>query len=354
MKKKIIPVLTVSALCLLSNGILAWEPYDRVIAVVNNACIIESDINTKYNQVIKFKKTQAAKPNVEKSRVLDKFIEDALVNETAADEAIIVSSSKIIAHIERLLRHYYEVKNINVDDKKISALMARLEKRLAKSDIMPDKKLDPEIDQFFSFVESQQKLNFANFYEEIRNQMIKEQVMSIAVGVTPPSKQQAMEWYKSNKKMFGDEVWVKHILIKLSGNSILAEKDANKKISEIRERAIAGESFEALAKKYSQDKASAAKGGDMGWTMLAELDPYFAGYLNNNRANGQITEVFKSGMGYHIVKYIGRRETKFEKVEPMIMYKLYMENMDLQFKKWIKKRKKESDIKIFMDNYTTV
>jgi parvulin-like peptidyl-prolyl isomerase len=85
--------------------------------------------------------------------------------------------------------------------------------------------------------------------------------------------------------------------------------------------------------------------------MLAEMDQYFAGYVNNLRSPGEVSQVFKSGQGYHIVKFMARRPLTYEKVERLIMYKLYNESMYQQFKKWVLKRKKESEIQIFMKNY---
>jgi parvulin-like peptidyl-prolyl isomerase len=67
--------------------------------------------------------------------------------------------------------------------------------------------------------------------------------------------------------------------------------------------------------------------------------------------SGQISSVFKSGFGYHIVKFIDKRPVTFEKVERIIMYKLYTEKMEQQFSKWVEQRKKESFIKIYMNDY---
>ena len=78
-------------------------------------------------------------------------------------------------------------------------------------------------------------------------------------------------------------------------------------------------SFESLAAKYSQDASSAKNGGDLGWQMLAQLDPYFAGYVYRMNKGGQISGVFKSGFGYHIVKYIEKRPVTYDKVEKMII-----------------------------------
>ena len=112
-----------------------------------------------------------------------------------------------------------------------------------------------------------------------------------------------------------------------------------------------GESFEKIARANSQDPESAAKGGDLGWKMLAEMDPYFAGFVNNMRTMGQVSQIFKSSLGYHIVKLMGRRPITYDKVERLIMFKLYNDSLYQQFKKWVIRRKKESEIQIFMKNY---
>jgi peptidyl-prolyl cis-trans isomerase SurA len=331
----------------------AWETYDSVIAVVNDTSIIESEIDGKFSQLLKFKNIPKNRYITEKSRILDKFIEDALVMEAADDEAIVVTDKRVLGHIEELMRQYFSTKIQDKKklDKQVTKIMNRLEKQLAEDTMVDDKELDAYIDGFIGFIESRFQIGFKDYFEEIRAQIMREQVMSIAIGVTPPTPEEAKDWFKKNKPKFGDEVWVRHILIVPAGASFTAERESNQKISALRDRIMAGESFEKIAAANSQDRESAANGGDLGWKMLAEMDPYLAGYINQMRGTGQISQVFKSGMGYHIVKLMGRRPITYEKVERLIMYKLYNENMFEQFKKWVNRRKKESEIQIFMKNY---
>lgn len=354
MKKCTILLALVIILPLTGTPAFSWETYDSVIAIVNDISIIESDINNKLNQVLKFKNIPKNKYTSEKSKILDKFIEDALVLEAASEEAIVVGNQRVLNQIEEMMKQYFAPKITDNKklDKQVSKMLVRLEKRLNDEPMMSDKELDSQIDGFISFLEGRSQINFKDYFEEVRAQIRREQVMSIAIGVSPPSKEEAMDWYKKNRSKLGDEVWVKHILIRPSGGSFTAERDANEKLNEIREKVMAGEPFEKFARIASQDPESAAKGGDLGWKMLAEMEPYFAGYVNNMRSPGQISQVFKSSQGYHIVKLMGRRAISFEKVERLIMFKLYNENMFMQFKKWVMKRKKESEIQIFMKNYT--
>jgi foldase protein PrsA len=344
---------TTCVLLLGAAPLFSWETYDSVIAVVNDTSIIESEIDSKFNQLLKFKSIPRNRYTTEKSRILDKFIEDALVNEAADDEAIVVTDRRVLGHIEELMKQYFSTKIQDKKklDKQVSKIMNRFERQLAEDTMIDDKELDTAIEGFTSFIESRFQISFKDYFEEIRAQIMREQVMSIAIGVTPPSKEESMDWYKKNRGKLGDEVWVRHILIVPSGGSFTAERDANEKISALREKIMAGESFEKLARANSQDPESTANGGDLGWRMLVEMDPYLAGYINQMHAVGQVSPVFKSGMGYHIVKLMGRRPITYEKVERLIMYKLYNENMVDQFKKWVNKRKKESEIQIFMKNY---
>jgi len=353
MKQNMIRIILFIILLLVGVPAFAWENYDGIVAVVNDISIIESEVNSKFNQLLKFKNVPKNRYPVEKSRILDKFIEDALVLEAASEEAILVSDRRVLNQIEDLMKQFFAAK---YEDKKkfdsqISKMLNRLEKRINDEPVLSDKEMDAQIDSFVSFIESRFQISFKEYFEEIRAQMMREQVMSIAIGVSPPSKEEAMKWYKKNKDKLGDEVWVKHILIRPSGQSFTAERDANQHLTELREKIMAGESFEKIARASSQDPESAAKGGDLGWKMLAEMEPYFAGFVNNIHAIGQVSQVFKSGLGYHIVKVMGRRHVTYDKVERLIMYKLYNESLYEQFKKWVNRRKKESEIQILMKNY---
>jgi parvulin-like peptidyl-prolyl isomerase len=66
---------------------------------------------------------------------------------------------------------------------------------------------------------------------------------------------------------------------------------------------------------------------------------------------GEVSGVIKSSYGYHVVKFFGRRVTPFDAVRDRILQLLYHQNLDIQFSKWIAQRRKESEIKIYMQDY---
>lgn len=350
MKKNGFVLLFTAFLMISASGVHSWELFDRVVAVVNTTSIIESELNSKLLQANKLKPFPPGRLIYEKSRMLDRMIEDALITETAKSESILVSDTKILIYIERVLKDYlYKTMKADEADKLSVKIIDRLKIRLVDENLKPDPKVDPVMNQFIAYIEAQNKTSFFDFIEDIRIQMMREQVMTTAIGVTPPSRQEALKWYNQNIDKVGFEVNFKHILIKPQNSSFAEEKRTARILEDLRNRIAAGASFEAMARQYSQD-SSAAKGGDMGWVLIQELDLYLGMNLYQ-MTSGQLSGVFKSGYGYHIVKFNGRRQASFDKVERFIMMKLYSDSMMGQFQKWVAKKKMESDIQIFLKEY---
>jgi len=79
--------------------------------------------------------------------------------------------------------------------------------------------------------------------------------------------------------------------------------------TEIHQRLLAGESFDTLARQYSDDTGSGAQGGDLGWfgkgRMVAPFEEVaFAQEI------GQISEPIKTEFGYHIIEVLEKDENR--------------------------------------------
>ncbi len=97
----------------------------------------------------------------------------------------------------------------------------------------------------------------------------------------------------------------RHILI--STDELVSDYDARIRLERLRDRIKAGEDFAALARTHSDDKGSARKGGDLGWTSPGAFVPAFEQALNE-LSPGEISQPFKSEFGWHIVQLLGRRD----------------------------------------------
>ena len=105
-------------------------------------------------------------------------------------------------------------------------------------------------------------------------------------------------YYNANRQAFTVmRVRVAHILF--DADSSLKSQD----IKAIRERAAQGESFEKLARTYSDDHASALKGGYLGWVDEKGRSKNVFARIAKLKA-GDVSPVINTAHGQHIVKVI--------------------------------------------------
>jgi hypothetical protein len=103
------------------------------------------------------------------------------------------------------------------------------------------------------------------------------------------------------------EVGARHILISYRGASHAApyitrsKEEARYLAVALRERALAGEDFGELAKENSDDRGSAAAGGDLGRFRREQMVPEFSDAAFSLEPGG-ISEVIESQFGFHIIQ----------------------------------------------------
>ena len=86
-----------------------------------------------------------------------------------------------------------------------------------------------------------------------------------------------------------------------------------------------GADFATLAQKYSDDRTSAAKGGWLGWTSRARLDPPLLGTVFAMKEIGEISDVVRTRNGYAIIRLDGKRPARqqpFDEVKDQILAQL--------------------------------
>jgi peptidyl-prolyl cis-trans isomerase SurA len=92
-----------------------------------------------------------------------------------------------------------------------------------------------------------------------------------------------------------------HILVRWGPTYAAKDSaEAYKRIQEIYERLKKGESFEELAKNYSDDPFSAARGGELGWMRLfPDMEA-----VKRRLGAGEISAPFRTKYGWHILKVL--------------------------------------------------
>lgn len=101
----------------------------------------------------------------------------------------------------------------------------------------------------------------------------------------------------------GESVRVRHILFPITMSP--ANDDSTiALLNRIRQRALNGENFGTLARKYSEDNETKDIGGDLGKLTLEQLEPAYADFVKNAKS-GDISEPrrlpVRNSYGYHII-----------------------------------------------------
>ncbi len=113
------------------------------------------------------------------------------------------------------------------------------------------------------------------------------------------------EYYKANKDKFKTPIqWkARHILIEAGSDATDEEvKEAEKQAQDLLVKINAGESFEDLAKKFSDDFGSKKTGGDLGWFGSKTMVKPFEDAVKVLKV-GEVSSVpVKTQFGFHVIK----------------------------------------------------
>lgn len=139
---------------------------------------------------------------------------------------------------------------------------------------------------------------------------------------------------------------VEHILIKPT--EILSSEEARQKLEDIRTRILKGAKFADEARIHSDDPGSARQGGDLGWVAAdGEMVPEFEKMMTTIAPN-QLSEVFQSPYGWHLLEVTGERE---EDVSDryranLARQALYARQYDEELAAWLRELRSEAYVEI--------
>lgn len=176
---------------------------------------------------------------------------------------------------------------------------------------------------------------------------------------------QAENFYKGNKERFHrpESYKAQHIFIPFVPFDVIKStpreeiekqaedytKKAEKKINEVHEQIKNGGNFEELAKKHSQDPASASRGGDLGAIYKGVFDPEFDEAVAKMKA-GDVSGVVRTRFGFHIIKLnevVPSDYAPFKEVKAEIQKFLFMGEAQKVVEKYIDVLRKKSKVKVF-------
>ena len=197
-------------------------------------------------------------------------------------------------------------------NQKIILEMAKLDSiEVAEKDV--DRALDQQIETFIMRAGTEemaetmlgQSLNDfrREFWYDMRDRLITEQYQQqliMSVNINRDNVVDFFTSYRDSLPMFPIKMKIRHLLVRIKPSE-KSRLDALKKIKNIREKIIAGESFSVLAEKYSEDPGSKNDGGSLGFIRRNQMVKDFETVAFMQKIN-TLSKPVETQFGFHILE----------------------------------------------------
>lgn len=336
---------------------------EELAAKVNNEPVMMSEYNKTRDMLVE--QYRAAMPDFFKQKDADAQLEKAAMDKLV-DEA--------------LLRQKAEAMKIKVYDRELDGGVAEVKQRFSRDE--NNAPLDPAAaDAAFAGELKKEGLTPAEFRERIRKQLMVRKLIeeTVRAKAAPPKEEEIAAYFdKVRAVMNGDKAplagldeeaaqdltavaqrfreftaeraRVRHILFKFEENSPITEKTAAlKKAEDAAKELAAGADFEDVAAKYSDDKESARKGGDLGYVIRGML-PEELDKKAFELPLGEVSKPVGTQFGYHLIRVDEKRiaqKLKYETVKDDLQMLLTQSGFGKELTAYLTDLRKNAKIEIF-------
>ena len=247
------------------------ELLDRVVAIVNDGVVLNSDLDTQVDAVserLRQQKLELPPQNVLRQQVLERLVLQEIQLQRANHAGVKISDEMLNAALQDVAKR----NNLTLTQ-------------------LPD-------------ALKQQGVDYAEYREEIRREMmlqvLRQRDVLQHISVTPREIDQFLD-RQAKTPSERNEYNVSHILIAVGQEASPAQQEAAaRRAQEVYERSKAGEDFAKLAVAYSNSQ-TALEGGALGWRKGSEL-PTFLSDIIAKLKPGEVSEPLRTPTGYHIIR----------------------------------------------------
>lgn len=339
-KKKLFTTLALSAMLLTGCSFK-----NEAIIEVNGESITMSQYEDAFNQAIG--NSMFAQMGIDvkkdknsflylmiKDRVVSELVVKELINQEVEKRHIKVTKDDVNNEIKNIIDKIGSKEKFNEVLKQNNVSTSQLKKDLTEE--LKVKKLVNSISKV-----SVSENDCKNFYKKNLNKFKypdKVRALHILVSANPEEIKEKIASDPANKKMSKEEIKA------LVDKEVAADRvKAEKLLAQVKKNPA---DFEKIARDNSDDKASAKKGGDLGFFTKQEMVQPFSKVAFSQKPN-TISDIVQTPYGFHIILVKDRMQAgqePFEKVKGEIM--IYLENQE-QVKvldKFIESLKKQAKI----------
>jgi len=268
------------ALATFANG---QELLDQIVAIVDDEIILESEVTQMAWMM-------ASQMSIDPARNQEKFNElrKVAVENFVTKELLVIQADK---------------DTVEVEDRQVDGYLEKQMQNAIQQAGGQDK-----LEKVFGMTLSQIRRNYReDIVKELRAKAVQDQKLA---NITV-SRRETRDFFNSVKDSLGkinDTVDISHILVEIKPGE-KARMNAMERAIQIRKKLIDGGDFAALAKEFSDDPGSAARGGDLGFMSRDDFVRKYA-EAAYNLAPGELSDIVESQFGFHIIQLLDKRGEK--------------------------------------------
>ncbi len=261
------------------GALYADVPLDRIVAVVNDDVIMQSELEEKLRTVKNQLEQQGTA--LPPAGMLEKQILDRLI-------------------LNKLQLQLASSTGIRIDDETLNRTISNIASENNVS-----------LTQFREILEKD-GYSYEHFREDIRNEIIITRLRERNVDNRITVTDREIDNFLTTKEQQGpieNEYRISHILIATPEAATPEEIEQARLVGlKVLEDLANGQDFAELAKSVSEGK-QASEGGDLGWKKAGDIPSLFSDYIVDMK-EGDVSELIQSPSGFHIIKLSGFRSSE--------------------------------------------
>lgn len=293
---------------------------DRVVAVVNDDIILKSELMARVMPMVAdLDDIGDVRERERRRRQLTEQILEEMVNENLMMQAAVASG-------------------LEVEAKEVQAALDEIKKQNSLDDAGLEQAL------------AMQGYTISAYKDDVRRQILRMRAVNSLVRprVTITDEDVRARYDAMGRRSSAvSKVRLHHVLVSLpeepTEKQLAAAKD---RAGEVIEKARAGTDFEALARDYSDDTASAETGGDLGWIERGSITTEWE-VIVFSMDEGEVRGPISGPQGLHVfyVSEVEKSELQeFDELKEEIRNELYRKDMDKKTREWLDELRKKAYI----------
>lgn len=253
----------------------AQQPIDRIVAVVDNEIILQTELDFQFNLLAAQRRIDPQNPGA-RNQVLNNLIDEKLVYAQALIDSVFATEEEVTRQIDYQIEMFIQQYGSRERLEQTYGMSIDRIKRELRENVRKDIMVQKLQEKKFGFIESTRR-EVETFFETYKD----------SLGVIP------------------EKVKISHIFRNPQAAATLKNKYkafAQSLLDSIK----AGADFAEMARKYSDHTESAKDGGDLGFVKKGFFFPEYEAAAFALDVN-QISDIVESPAGFHIIQLLEKR-----------------------------------------------